>query len=329
MIDLYYWFENSTKRKNGLQSYCAFCNQDHQAIVKHVSTHWLSLEIAVQRCLKHFPSLTSYFRSECESQARFKRLQRVFNDPMTKVYLLFFQSVLPTFTYCNQFLQREQPLIHVLQPQFAKLLQSILEKYVKPVVLAESLKTNSLSSVDFRNSVNLVDDDCLVIGFMTKQTIKKCLDEGDVSTHQYSLFFKAVKAFLTRAIEYLLLWCPLNDKLLAHATWLDFEHRLEKNFLSVQYFVLQYPKIFPEMNMDHLNEQLMNYQLLKEDDITTIVKESVGLGPDDPHQVDVFWGYLKGVRKPGSSTFEFDLLFKVAELVMTIPHSNAGEEYSC
>ena len=31
-------------------------------------------------------------------------------------------------------------------------------------------------------------------------------------------------------------------------------------------------------------------------------------------------------EKPGTSSFEFDLLFKVAEVIMTIPHSNAGEE---
>ena len=54
----------------------------------YVSTRWLSLEIAVQRSLKQLPSLTSYFKSESESQARFKRLQKIFNDPMTKVYLL-------------------------------------------------------------------------------------------------------------------------------------------------------------------------------------------------------------------------------------------------
>ena len=144
-IDLYYWFDKSTKRKNGLQSYCMFCNQECRAIVKHVSTRWLSLEIAVQRSLKQLPSLTSYFKSGCESQAQFKRLQSVFNDPMTEVYLLFFQSVLPSFTWCNQFLQREEPLIHVLQPQLAKMLQSIRGKYVKPAVLAESLRAGGLS----------------------------------------------------------------------------------------------------------------------------------------------------------------------------------------
>ena len=228
-IDLYYWFGKSTKRKNGLRSYCTFCNQEYRAIVKHVSTRWLSLEIAVQRSLKQLPSLTSYFKSECESQARFKRLQKVFNDPMTEVYLLFFQSVLPNFTHT------------------AKTLQNILGKYVKPTVLAESLRAGELPSVEFKNPGNHVDNECLLIGFMTKQTIQRLLNEGDISTQQYSLFFRAVKAFLVRATEYLLKWCPLEDELLTHSTWLVFENRLEKSFLSVQYFVLHYPDIFPDM----------------------------------------------------------------------------------
>ena len=58
--------------ENGLKSYCTFCDQEYRAIVKHLSTHWLSLEMPVQRGLKQLPSLTSYFKSEDESQARFK-----------------------------------------------------------------------------------------------------------------------------------------------------------------------------------------------------------------------------------------------------------------
>ena len=87
--------------------------------------------------------------SESESQARFKRLEKNFSDPLTEVYLMFLQSVLPSFTYCNQFLQREEPLIHVLQPQLAKLVKNILAKVVQPAVLAKCLKEGGLSSVDF------------------------------------------------------------------------------------------------------------------------------------------------------------------------------------
>ena len=32
------------------------------------------------------------------------------------------------------------------------------------------------------------------------------------------------------------------------------------------------------------------------------------------------------MKKPGTNSLEFDLLFHVAEVIMTIPHSNAGEE---
>ncbi len=31
MVDLYYWFEKSTKRKNCLRSYCEFCDQEYRS----------------------------------------------------------------------------------------------------------------------------------------------------------------------------------------------------------------------------------------------------------------------------------------------------------
>ena len=129
-----------------------------------------------------------------------------------------------------------------------------------------------------------------------------------------------------RATEYLLKWCPLKDELLTHATWLDFEGRLEKSLNSVEYFVSIYPELFPQMDLDRLTEQFLSYQMLVSEDIPTTVKESVSLKPEDPHPLDVLWGYLRGLKTPGTNTFEFDLLFRVAEVVMTIPHSNAGEE---
>jgi len=46
MVDLYYWFDKSTKRKNGLVEFCDFCDTQYREIMKHVSTCWLSLELA-------------------------------------------------------------------------------------------------------------------------------------------------------------------------------------------------------------------------------------------------------------------------------------------
>ena len=104
---------------------------------------------------------------------------------MTEVYLMFFQSVLPCFTHCNQFLQREEPLIHVLRPQLEKLLKNILAKFIKPAVIAESLrKDDGLQSVDFNDKANHVTNSNLVIGYVTKQTVQRLLNEGDISLYR-------------------------------------------------------------------------------------------------------------------------------------------------
>ena len=104
-VDLFYWFDKSTKRKGILNEYCEFCDADYREIVRYVSVRWLSLEAAITRALKLYTSLCSYFKSENESQPRFKRLQKVFSNPLTEAYLLFFQSVLSCFTSLNLLLQ--------------------------------------------------------------------------------------------------------------------------------------------------------------------------------------------------------------------------------
>ena len=325
-IDLYYWFDKSTKRKNGLLSYCTFCDQEYRAIVRHVTTRWLSLEIAIERILKQFASLVSYFKSEEESQARFRRLRALFDDPITELYLLFFQSTLPAFTHANKLLQREEPLVHVLQPQLVSLLISILQKFIWPAVLVSAIHNGTVSSIDLDDEDNHVSDDKLVVGFLAKQEARQLLEAGDISAKQHANFFVAARSFLVWAVKYLLKWCPLNDELLINATWLTFEKRLDVSFNSVEFFVHRYPQLFDGISMDQLQEQFLNYQLLKEEEIPKNIKERAGLKSEDPFRVDHLWGYLRVVKTPGTNSLKFDLLFRVAEAVMTIPHSNAGEE---
>ena len=105
-VDVFYWFDKSTKRKGILREFCSSCDSDYREVVRYVSVRWLCLERAVYRILQLYNSLQSYFKSESESQARFKRLVVAFEEPMTEVYLLFYESVLCTFTHVNLFLQR-------------------------------------------------------------------------------------------------------------------------------------------------------------------------------------------------------------------------------
>lgn len=117
-------------------------------ILQHVSVRWLSLETCVTRILRLYGPLASYFKStgktniqicglicsldinnmcvSCififshvleENQPRLKRLRGAFSDPMTEVYLLFYQATIPVFTSLNLLLQRENPSIFLLQDE--------------------------------------------------------------------------------------------------------------------------------------------------------------------------------------------------------------------
>lgn len=128
-VDIFYWFDKSTKRKGILREFCTFCDSEYHEVVRYVSVRWLSLERAVYRILQLYTSLQSYFKSEKESQARFRRLLSAFNDPMTEVYFLFYESVLPTFTHTNLLLQREDPNIYLVADAIRTFLKKLLSKF--------------------------------------------------------------------------------------------------------------------------------------------------------------------------------------------------------
>ena len=64
VVDIFYCFDKSTKRKAGLAEYCTFCDVTYRDIIKHVNTGWLSLDKAVYRVLQQYSALKSYFLSE-------------------------------------------------------------------------------------------------------------------------------------------------------------------------------------------------------------------------------------------------------------------------
>ena len=55
-IDIVYYFDNSTKRKNALHGYAEFCDQEYHDILKHINLRWLSLERALERILLQYSS---------------------------------------------------------------------------------------------------------------------------------------------------------------------------------------------------------------------------------------------------------------------------------
>jgi hypothetical protein len=95
-VDIFYYFDKSTKRKAALSDYTQFCDLVYRKMLKHVTTRWLSLNTSVNRILSGYEGLKSYFLSEDDEDSkipRFSRLRKHFENPMTEIYLMLFQTV--------------------------------------------------------------------------------------------------------------------------------------------------------------------------------------------------------------------------------------------
>jgi len=128
-VDLYYWFDKSTKRKNELKSYNEFCNQEYRSMIKHVSTRWLTLELAIERSLKQYHGLNSYFLL----RTNHKQDSIVFKLCLVTLWLKYISFFFNLYSQCSimptiKFLQREEPLIHILQKQLYSLLKKCFRK---------------------------------------------------------------------------------------------------------------------------------------------------------------------------------------------------------
>ena len=331
LVDLFYWFDKSTKRKNTLAEFCTFCDMQYRAVVKYVSTRWLSMEHAVQRTLQQYQALKSYFLSEEEIQTRFQRLRQHFGNPITEVYLMFYQAVLPSFTSFNTFLQRETPCIHLLQDKIEFFVSKILSKFVKMRVIKDAIESGTLLDLDFLSVANQMDDSSLFVGFVTKQTLRKLLDDGDIADSAVDKFYMGVHMFYTRAMQYVKSTFPLKDEFLHSARFLNFEKREEATFDAVESFVHRFPHLHALMEpheMELLQEEFISYQLLRDTDIPPEVWAEAKVGEDEEkyYQIDILWGYLCKVLQIGSSEPMFMRLAKVAVSVLVVPHSNASEE---
>ena len=89
LVDIFYWFDKSSKRKVQLEEFCLFYDQEYRKIIEHVTTRRLNLETAVTRSLRLYQSLRSYVLSQEVRPNRLERLEASVADPMTEVFIFF------------------------------------------------------------------------------------------------------------------------------------------------------------------------------------------------------------------------------------------------
>ena len=265
-VDTHYYFDKSTKRKSLLVEFADFLDVEYRQVIKHVNTRWLSLETAVRRNLDMYPALKSYFLSNTESNPRFKRLKQRFADAMVEVYHLFFQAVLPMFTFPNKFLQREDPCIYAAHGQLNEFVRRLQGK----VIQIDKIKAaKTVDKVNFEEESQQLKDGQLFIRFATRQLLNKLVDEGDTDERKRDQFYQAVRHFYQRAALEAISKLPLQDDTLIHARFVDFFQGENASLEDVEFFLKNYPTVLPTTAREThlLLEEFVEYQLLSNEDI--------------------------------------------------------------
>ena len=143
-VDLFHWIDKSSKRKSLPKEYYELCDIDYSEIIKFIWTCWLCLEMCVNRKLKKYEGLKSYFLSASGTGDRCRRLKNAFCDPIMEIYLLFYQGLLPVFTTFNMCLQRKEPLIYQLSETQERFMNKLATRFIKPEVTQEIQKRRKI-----------------------------------------------------------------------------------------------------------------------------------------------------------------------------------------
>ncbi|KAK1899065.1 Protein FAM200A [Dissostichus eleginoides] len=284
-VDVGYWFKGSTNRKGYLAEFCEFHESEYMEMLLHISVRWLSLERCITRILRQYGPLTSYFKSLNEKQPRFRRLVDAFSNPLTEVYLLFYQATLPVFTILNLLLQRERSSIFQLHGEMTKFIKKLCARFMKP----SALQGRQVHDILYKDPLNQLPGEKLNVGFTTRATLNRLLEAGDITPQEVQLFQQATLAFLVRAVEYGINKLPLKEALLRHTRCVDVQQRTECGVEDALYFIDRFQELLPfhgPEEQDKVCEEFLEYQRL---DIPM---------PQDPttFNVEEFWGSMSSIK---------------------------------
>ena len=163
--------------KGKLKEYFEFYDQKYQGVLKHLSVTWSSLEWCISRATLNFTSIKSYFLSEGFSDKKFQRSEEKFTNPLVEPALLFLSSALPLFTHFNQLLQRDEPAINILRSAIEGLKKNVAKCITLPNKVRE---VSSISEIYLNHHQNFMDTQDIYLGVLTKNMLKKFLDQEDI-----------------------------------------------------------------------------------------------------------------------------------------------------
>ena len=216
LIDVYFHFNHSTKRKEQYREFLEFCDVARLKILKHASTRWLSLEKCVNRFLQQWPALLSYFESyeDRKQPGRVKRCADYLASVEMKAYFMFLSFILEPLNAFNTIFQTDATQIAILIPEMNCLLRLFMAKFV----LMRAVKSaTDLTKVSFADRSVQLDDDILAVGMAMRTMLAD--SEDDLADGTRTRIFKSVRLFYVAIVKKMVKIFPFHDTDLQISLW--------------------------------------------------------------------------------------------------------------
>ena len=100
-----------------------------------------------------------------------------------------------------------------------------LENHVSKVSV---MKSTTLTNIDMADSEVYLPRQSIYLGRMTKSSLQKLLNEGEISERSYNTILLAAQAYFRASFQYVLKKFPISYELLQHAKWGSVQFSLTK-----------------------------------------------------------------------------------------------------
>ena len=244
--------------------------------------------------------------------------------------LQFHSTSIQLLTNFNKLLQREEPTTHILQDA----MKNLGKKLASRIVLPNILRDTAVVDIDLNDDAIFKPTEQIFLGGMTKANLTALLNNGDISESDFNKVLDAAHCYFQYALVYLQKKFPLTNELLANAKWIDVPNRIKINWNNVEYFLDRYHDLLSDTSVEVVYDEFLDFQTLLDTDIEAkaweeakvIDGEEEGVPTVFHYRVDVLWWHIANLKIPGTNVPRFSHLFKVAEIVLVLPNSNAEEE---
>ena len=296
--------------------WCSLFSTEPEIVLKHCPTRWLSLLKCVDRYLRQYDGLKSYFLSCDEAETvKVRNIISRLEHPLTKPLLLFLSFILPSVDRFNRLFQKSTENTTL---QLYNEMNRLVRLYASSFLTLDTIlaANDNLRNLEFAEE-NQVSNEDLGIGTETWVTIAEL-----EATHDTAPFFNAVRAFYVNSTKKMLNKFPFGDTLLKDLSVLQ---PSSFPFSTVASLAKRFPQIelSDSASLDRLKEEFEDFKL-SPGDLPSIVKYKAADGVMRS-KAGLFWSEVKKI-----TTFDgqprFHLLHQLMAGLLSIPVSNADSE---